>query len=58
MNSRTPDYNVKFLDKKTGESGRIGAAWDNEDGSITLVLNSKVVLKQDKDEVITLFPKD
>lgn len=56
---RTPDYNVSALDKTTGKKGRIGAAWDNEDGSITMVLNICVVLDtRTQDLNIRLFPND
>ena len=38
--SRTPDMVLSVMDKTTGaRSGKIGAAWHNEDGSISLVLN-------------------
>ena len=56
--SRTPDFNLKVLDKTTSEAGKIGVGWQNEDGSITIVLNHKVYLAQNRNEVITLFPKD
>ena len=56
--SRTPDYNVKVLDKATNEKGRIGAGWINEDGSISIVLNTFVVITSSPNLVITLFSND
>ena len=56
--SRTPDYNLKTLNKTTSEKCRVGAAWANEDGSISIVLNSFVVLPASKELEIRLFPYD
>jgi len=56
--SRKPDYTLRFLNKHTEERGTLGAAWANEDGSISIVLNSRVVLRQCEDEVIKLFRRD
>ena len=58
MSNRLPDMRLKVLNKVTGEKGVVGAAWCNDDGSISLVLNSHVVLVQSRDEVLTLFPID
>jgi len=55
--SRTPDYDVKAMNKKTDDKARIGAGWNNPDGSITIVLNSFVVLQSSNDIIVTLFPK-
>lgn len=41
---RKPDYNVWAVDKKTGISGDIGAAWINEDGTVRIKLNPFVVI--------------
>ena len=54
--SRKPDYKLKVLNKKTSEKGEVGAAWLNEDGSISIQLNMLVVLKRKKNLVLTLFP--
>jgi len=56
--ARKPDFRFKFFNKKTEESGHIGAAWFNENGSISLVLEPKVMLVQRRDEVLTLFPTE
>lgn len=56
--SRLPDYKLKILDKKTGTKGEVGAAWLNEDNSISIQLNVCVVLERKPDVVITLFPND
>ena len=58
MSNRNPTHRLKFLNKRTEETGEIGAAWLNEDGSLSLVLNPMVVLRQSPDLVITLFPRD
>ncbi len=56
--SRTPDYNVKAMNKATGEKARIGAGWLNEDNSISIVLNSFTIIESNPNLVITLFPYD
>jgi hypothetical protein len=43
---------------KTDQTGRIGAGWDNSDGSISIRLDYLVVLPSDPALVITLFPRD
>lgn len=54
---RSPDYIVKALDKSNDQrKGRIGAAWLNEDGSISISLDPFVVI--DASLTINLFPKD
>lgn len=54
---RRPDYNLSAMDKKTGCKGPIGAAWKNEDGTITLKLNPFVVLETARMElVVMLYP--
>lgn len=54
--SRKPDYIVKALDKQTDDKARVGAAWQNPDGTVSVVLNSFTVLKGGKETLITLFP--
>ena len=58
MSTRSPDYDLTFLDKTTSEKGRIGAGWDNDDGSISIVLNPCVVIQSRKDFNIRLFKRD
>jgi hypothetical protein len=54
--SRKPDYWVKAMDKETNAKAKVGAAWDNPDGSVSVDLNAFVVLKASPNLVITLFP--
>lgn len=56
--SRTPDFRVAALNKRTDEKATIGAAWKNEDGTIAVVLHSFTKIEGSKDILITLFPKD
>lgn len=54
---RKPDYDVSYLNKVTGASGRIGAAWLNKQtGSISVTLNALVTVSASPDALITLFP--
>ena len=55
---RKPDYNLAALDKETGfKNNRIGAAWINPDGRISIQLNPFVVLDgTNPNLVVTLFP--
>lgn len=55
--NRKPDYDVSALNKATDVKGRIGAAWKNDDGTISVILNDFVAVKQEGDLLITLFPK-
>jgi hypothetical protein len=55
--SRSPDFILKALNKVTeARSGKIGALWCNENGSMTLVLD--VALLPDPNTLYTLFPYD
>ena len=56
--SKKPDMRLKFLNKTTSEKGDLGAAWKNDDGTINIRLNAKVVLTQEPDEILTLFPAE
>ena len=59
MASRTPDYHLKALNKRTGErTGKVGAAWRNEDGSVSIKLDMFVSLIYDPDLLLTLFVND
>lgn len=53
-----PHYRLKYLNKRTNEKGEVGAAWLNEDNSISIVLSPLVVIPQSADTVLTLFPVD
>jgi len=52
---RTPDWELRCLDRDTEERGQIGAAWTNDDGSIRIKLNPCVVLQSRPMLVLTLF---
>lgn len=53
---RIPDYKLKALDKSTGQTNEVGAAWENENGSIAIRLNLYIVLHHNPNLVLTLFP--
>jgi len=53
-----PTHRLKVLDKKTNGRTEAGAGWQNEDGSISIVLNPCIRLTPDNRTVITLFPID
>lgn len=59
MNARKPDFRVAALNKTTDHKGNVGGAWSNPDGSISVVLNSFIVLRQsgNNELLITLFPE-
>lgn len=56
MAGRLPNYRVAALNKRTDAKGRVGAAWSNDDGSISVVIDPFVTLHGGKDMIITLFP--
>lgn len=55
--AKQPDYVIKALDKVTNEKGKIGAAWKNDDGRITIIFDAFVKVSVGKDFVITAFPE-
>lgn len=55
---RKPDFWVKAMNKRTDEKRKIGAAWQNEDGSISVAIDCFTVLEASPDLVVTLFPVD
>ena len=55
MSTRSPDFDLTVWNKETNAKGRVGAAWVNEDNSISIVLNPCVVLVPDKNINIRLF---
>jgi hypothetical protein len=55
--SKKPDYRVGCLDKQTDAKGNIGAAWINDDGTISIVIDAFVVIRGGKQTLITLFPE-
>jgi hypothetical protein len=56
--TRRPDYNLKVMDKFNDFKGRIGAGWQEEDGSISIALDPLVVLSERSGLVIKLFPNN
>jgi hypothetical protein len=65
VKGRKPDYWVKAMDKRIpgkSSASKVGAAWKNKDGSISVDLNPfttlETVSRTPGDLVITLFPID
>lgn len=56
MAGRTPDFKLKVLSKATNKTCYCGAAWKNEDGSVSIQLDLTTVLSGTSDFVISLFP--
>lgn len=57
--SRTPEFLLKVMDKVTdAKSGKLGCAWVNEDGSLTIQVDPDVTLSHTSTQVIKLFPND
>lgn len=54
--NKKPDFNVTCYNKETGESGTVGAAWNNDDGSISMKLIPFVRLEQKDGFTFRLFP--
>lgn len=55
--SRKPDWDVRAMNKATDEKATIGGAWNNDDGSIAIILNPFVFLESKKELLVTLFPR-
>ena len=56
---RPPDYIVKVMDKLTdAKSGRLGAAWDNADGSISIIMDPGTCLTYGPTLEIRLFTRE
>ena len=54
-----PDYRLKILNKvKNTRCYDAGAAWDNKDGTITLIIAPGITLVEDENLLYTLFPVD
>lgn len=59
MSGRQPDYSLGALDSATDEKNpKIGAAWKNDDGSISISINDFIVLRGNKTLYLRLFPND
>lgn len=55
---RQPDFHLHAMHIDTNEKGRVGAAWLNDDGSITIKLDAFVTLTATPDLTIRLFKND
>jgi hypothetical protein len=56
---RLPDYTVSAMSKKNETlKGKVGGAWQNGDGTISIKLDPFVVLSGSQDLSIRLFPYD
>jgi hypothetical protein len=59
MSGRRPDLTLKAFNTLTNErSGSLGAAWRNDNGSISLKLDRFVVLTSEENWVLTLWPNE
>lgn len=57
--NKKPDYSIGALDKtRDVRQPKIGAAWKNADGSISLRIDPFVVLQGGPQLLVTLFPED
>ena len=54
--SRKPDFWLKAMNKDTNEKRKVGAAWKNQDGSISIDIDSFTVLNSSPSLFLTLFP--
>lgn len=55
---RKPDYNLVVYDKTTEGRTQAGAAWVQQDGSISITINPCVMLPSDRNLSIKLFPNE
>jgi hypothetical protein len=58
MAGKKPTHTLSVLHKETGKRGKIGVAWSDEDGSISIVLEAGVTISWKDDFIIKLFPKN
>lgn len=59
MSNRKPDFIAKCMDKVTNEkSKRLGAAWKNENGTITIIMDLGCSIIHGKQITTTLFPNE
>jgi hypothetical protein len=56
MAGRQPDYQLWGLDKETEQKSRIGAAWNEDKGRISIKLDPFVTLTNNGSLVLSLFP--
>lgn len=53
---KRPDYRVAAMNKDTEAKGNIGAAWINENGTISVTIEPFIHIQGGKEMLITLFP--
>jgi hypothetical protein len=59
MMGRSPDFKLSALNKANDDrAGKLGAAWKNPDGSISIKLDPGTALIYNPDVIYTLFPAD
>ena len=58
MAGKRPTHELKVKDTETGDSGKIGVAWANDDGSFSIRLEPCTVISYEamRGKVMTLFP--
>lgn len=57
MAQRSPDFKVSAMRKESKQANtRVGAAWINEDGTISLKLDTFIVLEGSEDLLVKLWP--
>lgn len=56
--SRKPDFKLSALNKTNEHKGKVGAAWKNPDGTISIALDPFVALSANDNLLITLFPNE
>ena len=57
--ARKPDYRVGAMNKETDvKAYRVGGAWKNDNGTITVILDAFVIFPGGPDTLLTLFPND
>jgi hypothetical protein len=55
---RKPDWELRYLNKDTDEKSQAGVGWNNDDGSIRIKLNARIMLIGEKSCILTLFKED
>lgn len=56
---KLPDFRLKIMNKKRNTQNKdAGAGWVNPNGSVSIVINPGVILNDNPEHIITLFPID
>jgi hypothetical protein len=59
MTNRKPDYILKAINKvNQDKSPRLGAAWINTNGTVSIIMDVGCTIGYDKELTITLFKND